>query len=90
MVVVHKITPTSPFYNMTATDMREEDFEIVVSIEGTQESTGQSKIQARSSYLNTEIFWGFRFEQIVVYNSEKNCYETDYSKFNSIYPVKDF
>ena len=36
-----------------------EQFEIIVLLEGTVESTGQSS-QARSSYLNTEILWGHR------------------------------
>lgn len=89
MVVMHQITPTSPFWNMSASDMMEENFEIVVSLEGTIESTGQTKIQARSSYLNTEIIWGHRFEQIVSYNTERSCYETDYSRFNSICCAKD-
>lgn len=81
MVVVHKITPDSPFWNMSAADMIQDRFEIVVILEGTVESTGQTT-QARSSYLNTEIMWGHRFEQIVSYNKDKQCYEINYSRFN--------
>lgn len=89
MIVVHHITPNSPLYNMSAQDMQDEKFEIVVSLEGTIESTGSTKIQARSSYLNSEILWGHRFAPIASYNIEKACYETDYSKFNDLHRVFD-
>lgn len=81
MVVVHKITPDSPLYNMSASDMLQDRFEIIVFLEGTIESTGQST-QARSSYLNTEILWGNRFDPVVSYNKDRQGYEIDYSKFN--------
>ena len=35
-------------------------FEVIVILEGIVESTGVI-CQARTSYLNTEILWGFRF-----------------------------
>lgn len=83
MVYVHKITPESPLWNMSASDMMEENFEIVVTLEGTIESTGQAKMQARSSYLNTEILWGHRFKQITTYNTDRGCYETNYACYDS-------
>lgn len=52
MIVCHKINEDSPFYNMSAADIIQDRFEIVVILEGTVESTGQTT-QARSSYLNT-------------------------------------
>lgn len=86
LVIVHKITPESPFYNLSASDMLHERFEIAVFLEGTVESTGQST-QARSSYLNTEILWGHRFDPVVSYNKEAQGYEIDYSKFNETIQV---
>lgn len=86
LVIVHKITAESPFYNLSASDMLHEKFEIVVFLEGTVESTGQST-QARSSYLNTEILWGHRFDPVVSYNREAQGYEIDYSKFNETIQV---
>ena len=83
MVVCHKINENSPLYNMSASDLiQQERFEIVVILEGTVESTGQTT-QARSSYLASEILWGHRFEPVVMYNKEKQGYEIDYSKFNA-------
>jgi potassium inwardly-rectifying channel subfamily J, other len=81
-VVVHRIGRTSPLYEVSATDlMYGLAFEIVVVLEGTIESTGQTT-QARSSYLNTEILWGHRFEPIVKYNKDTRGYSIDYSKFD--------
>ncbi|XP_058057429.1 G protein-activated inward rectifier potassium channel 3-like isoform X2 [Anopheles bellator] len=85
-IVTHKINPESPFYNMSASDLLQDRFEIVVILEGTVESTGQST-QARSSYVNTEILWGHRFEPIVFYNKENQVYEINYSKFNETHAV---
>ncbi|XP_055691258.1 G protein-activated inward rectifier potassium channel 3-like isoform X1 [Lutzomyia longipalpis] len=86
MIVVHKIDEESPFYTMSASDMLQERFEIVVILEGTVESTGQST-QTRSSYLNTEILWGHRFESVVSYNKERQSYEVDYRRFNETVQV---
>ncbi|XP_030369330.1 G protein-activated inward rectifier potassium channel 3 isoform X2 [Scaptodrosophila lebanonensis] len=81
MVIEHKIDENSPLYEMNATDMLHDKFEIVVILEGTVESTGQSA-QARSSYINTEILWGHRFDPVVLYNKDLQAYEIDYARFN--------
>ena len=49
---------------------------------GTIEPTGQI-IQARSSYLPSEVLWGHRFQPMVLYNKERQGYEVDYSRFNN-------
>ncbi|XP_075557803.1 ATP-sensitive inward rectifier potassium channel 12-like [Dermacentor variabilis] len=85
--IVHEINETSPFYNMSAEDVLREKFEIVVILEGTIESTGQS-IQARSSYLPSELLWGHRFEQLVRFQKDSSEYLVDYSKFNNTYEVE--
>ncbi|XP_023228631.1 G protein-activated inward rectifier potassium channel 3-like [Centruroides sculpturatus] len=85
--IVHQIDSNSPFYALSAEDMLRERYEIVVILEGTIESTGQS-IQARSSYLPNEILWGHRFEQVVSFRKETGEYLVDYSKFNSTQEVE--
>lgn len=84
--IVHKINAESPLYNMSAENMLIERFEVVVILEGTIESTGQTT-QARSSYLPQEILWGHRFEPMVSYSKERQGYEVDYSLFNSTVQV---
>ncbi|XP_049854871.1 G protein-activated inward rectifier potassium channel 3-like isoform X1 [Schistocerca gregaria] len=90
MTVIHRITESSPLYSLSAADLldtkSESRFEIVVILEGTIESTGQTT-QARSSYLPTEILWGHRFEPMVAYNKERQAYEVNYSLFNNTHTV---
>ncbi|XP_046660931.1 ATP-sensitive inward rectifier potassium channel 12-like isoform X3 [Homalodisca vitripennis] len=85
-VVVHKIDASSPLYTLSAADIIHERFEIVVLLEGTTESTGQTT-QARSSYLPSEILWGHRFEPLVSYSKERLSYIVDYSLFHNTYQV---
>ncbi|XP_011641037.1 G protein-activated inward rectifier potassium channel 3 isoform X1 [Pogonomyrmex barbatus] len=80
--IIHRINESSPFFDMSAEDMLTERFEVVLILEGTIESTGQTT-QARSSYLPQEILWGHRFDPMVSYSKERQGYEVDYSLFNS-------
>ncbi|XP_050308372.1 G protein-activated inward rectifier potassium channel 3-like isoform X2 [Anthonomus grandis grandis] len=86
MTIVHRIDEESPFYHLSASDLLQEKFEIVVILEGTIESTGQTT-QARSSYLASEVLWGHRFEPVVSYNKDRQGYEVNYSKFNNTLAV---
>ncbi|XP_041978734.1 G protein-activated inward rectifier potassium channel 3-like isoform X2 [Aricia agestis] len=81
ITMVHRINAESPFYGVSAADVLQERFEIVVILEGTIESTGQTT-QARSSYTTSEVMWGHRFAPLVSYNRERQGYEVDYSKFD--------
>ncbi|CAH1726151.1 unnamed protein product [Aphis gossypii] len=84
--IVHKITPQSPLYMLSAADFLQEKFEIVVVLEGVIESTGMTT-QARSSYLPNEILWGHRFDTLVSFKKETGEHEVDYSLFNNTYVV---
>ena len=86
MILKHEINEKSPFWNFSAADLLNEQFEIIVLLEGTVESTGQSS-QARTSYLNTEILWGHRFNPILSLGSETKEFSTDYSLFDKTYEV---
>ncbi|XP_063240275.1 ATP-sensitive inward rectifier potassium channel 11-like [Bacillus rossius redtenbacheri] len=82
-LAVHHIDRRSPLYMLTAADLVDPttEFEIVVVLEGTIESTGQVT-QARSSYLPGEILWGHRFQPLTAYNEGLQGYEVDYSLFD--------
>ncbi|XP_025269078.1 G protein-activated inward rectifier potassium channel 3 [Camponotus floridanus] len=84
--IVHKIDRYSPLYRISASDMLQERFEIVVILEGVIESTGMTT-QARSSYLPSEILWGHRFQSIISFRKETGEYEVNYSLFNNTYEV---
>ena len=86
MTIVHKITPDSPLYNISASDLLKEKFEIDVILDGTVESTSMTT-QARSSYLPSEIKWGHRFEPLVSFRKDSGQYAVDYGLFNNTYEV---
>lgn len=87
VIIVHKITESSPFWEMSPEDLHKEQFEFIVILEGIVESTGMTT-QARSSYLPGEILWGHRFERLVTFQKENGQYQIDYSRFHNTIPVE--
>ncbi|PNF19691.1 hypothetical protein B7P43_G15908 [Cryptotermes secundus] len=85
--VVHCIDRASPLHELSADDLQDANFEIIVIMEGTIESTDQ-RVQARTSYLPAEILWGHRFEPVVSYDKSQGRYEVDYSRFHCTQPVE--
>lgn len=84
LVIVHEIDEDSPFWTMSCTDLENEDFEIVVILEGMVEATAMTT-QARSSYLSREILWGHRFEPVIY--EDRDRYQVDYARFHKTYEV---
>lgn len=70
-LLTHKIDEKSPLFGVTKMD---ENFEIVVMLEGAVESTGLAT-QARSSYLSSEIIWNHRFEEMMKLSKESGKIE---------------
>ncbi|XP_043922707.1 G protein-activated inward rectifier potassium channel 3-like isoform X3 [Protopterus annectens] len=83
ILVYHTIDEKSPLYNVSREDLSREEFEIVVILEGTFETTGQP-FQARRSYLPSEIYWGYNFLPIISLSSSGYGYEIDFSRFHLI------
>uniref|UniRef100_A0A1B0DD19 Inward rectifier potassium channel C-terminal domain-containing protein n=1 Tax=Phlebotomus papatasi TaxID=29031 RepID=A0A1B0DD19_PHLPP len=86
-IVFHRIDCTSPLYNLSPTSLMQDNFEIIILFEATIESTGLST-QTRTSFLNREILWGHRFDSILFYNRDYQCYDVDYSRFNETFEVE--
>uniref|UniRef100_A0A6A7G0Q8 Inward rectifier potassium channel n=1 Tax=Hirondellea gigas TaxID=1518452 RepID=A0A6A7G0Q8_9CRUS len=87
MTIVHKIDERSPLYDLSAEDLKKDEFEVVVLLEGVIESTGMTT-QARSSYLPDEILWGHKFEPLVNYKkASREGFCVDLSRFNNTTPV---
>lgn len=84
--IVHKIDSTSPFWNVSAGDLPHGDFEIVVVLEGTQQTTGQD-VQCRASFVPSEILWGHRFEEMIGVSEEWDAYDVDFSKLDKTVKV---
>ncbi|XP_050696678.1 G protein-activated inward rectifier potassium channel 3-like isoform X1 [Eriocheir sinensis] len=81
MTIVHVINQDSPFYNMSAVDLMNENFELVVYLEGCTESTGNT-MQARFSYQPSDILWGHRFENMIAFDKASDNYVVDFREFN--------
>lgn len=84
--VCHYIDKTSPFYDMSARDLIQKRFEIVLSLTGISRHTGQTT-QARTSYLSKEILWGHRFTNIITYDKKEGNYVTHVEKLDDIEQV---
>ncbi|XP_075936415.1 inward rectifier potassium channel 2-like isoform X1 [Anarhichas minor] len=84
ITIVHEIDEDSPFYEMSKQQLETTEFEIVVILEGMVEATAMTT-QCRSSYVASEILWGYRFEPVLF--EEKNYYKVDYSRFENTYEV---
>lgn len=68
---------------ISITDILAARFELVVTLEGIVEPTGNS-VQARSSFLPNEILWGHRYQNMMSYNKKKGVYLVDCSNLNAV------
>ncbi|XP_072342931.1 ATP-sensitive inward rectifier potassium channel 1-like [Scyliorhinus torazame] len=85
LTVYHIIDKTSPFYEMSAETIKQQDFELVVFLDGTIEATSAT-CQVRTSYIPEEVFWGYRFSPIVS-KSKEGKYRVDFSNFGKTVQV---
>ncbi|XP_030649278.1 G protein-activated inward rectifier potassium channel 1 [Chanos chanos] len=84
LTICHEINPKSPFFDLSQRSLLNEQFEIVVILEGIVETTGMT-CQARTSYTEDEVLWGHRF--LPVMSLEEGFFRVDYSQFHSTFEV---
>ncbi|XP_051921920.1 ATP-sensitive inward rectifier potassium channel 14 [Hippocampus zosterae] len=85
VTIVHEIDDESPFFRMDRKALESDrQLEVVVILEGMVEATAMTT-QCRSSYLASEIQWGYRFEPVLF--EKKDRYEVDYSFFHRTYEI---
>ncbi|NWY43454.1 KCNJ5 protein, partial [Sylvia atricapilla] len=91
-IICHVINCRSPFWDMSAESLRRDQFEIIIILEGIVEATGNHCLatgmtcQARTSYTEDEILWGYRFEPCM--SLEKGAFQVDYSRFEMTFEVQ--
>lgn len=83
MVLTHKITKDSPFWDIKPADLTNEKYELIVFIEGTIETTGEF-CQVRTSYTPREFLWGHRFDRIEEFDAGNGRWEIDFAGFNDV------
>lgn len=86
LTICHIIDSSSPLYDLSAKDLYEKRFEIVITLTGLSNLTGQM-IQARTSYLPKEIMWGYRFVNMVHYDKSNEAYATHFDQFDDLIPI---
>ncbi|CAK1547577.1 unnamed protein product [Leptosia nina] len=87
ITVVHIIDSESPLYDLSAQDMMDYRFEIVVCLTGSSKSMGTCT-QSRSSYLSKEIIWGYRFKNVVRYSKKEEAYMIDTDNLDTVEQVE--
>ncbi|XP_016417317.1 ATP-sensitive inward rectifier potassium channel 15-like [Sinocyclocheilus rhinocerous] len=60
----HVLDERSPLRSLTAENLPKQDFELLVTLNGTMESTAAT-CQSRTSYLPQEILWGYEFKPVL-------------------------
>ena len=84
--VVHVIDEKSPFYELSPEHLTRRNFEIVVVLEGTVESSGLVT-QAKVSFLPRDIEWGQRFTDLTVESRDRGGLEVDMRNFDRLCPI---
>ncbi|XP_068098249.1 ATP-sensitive inward rectifier potassium channel 1-like [Hyperolius riggenbachi] len=85
LTIYHIIDESSPFFEMSADNISQQDFELVVFLDGTIEVTSAT-CQVRTSYIPDEVFWGYRFAPIVS-KTKEGKYRVDFSNFGKTVEV---
>ncbi|XP_006807595.1 G protein-activated inward rectifier potassium channel 1-like [Neolamprologus brichardi] len=84
LTICHEINSNSPFFDLSQRSLMNDEFEIVVILEGIVETTGMT-CQARTSYTEDEVLWGHRF--LPVMSLEEGFFRVDYSQFHNTFEV---
>ena len=82
---LHPITPGSPLDGATAESLQEEGMELLVTVTGTEESTGQT-VNARQLYRASDILFDRRYRDIFVKDATGDTV-LDYRHFNETVPI---
>ncbi|XP_055501137.1 ATP-sensitive inward rectifier potassium channel 15 isoform X2 [Leucoraja erinacea] len=78
----HSIDEKSPLNRYTSANLRNKDFELVVILNATVESTGAA-CQIRTSYVPEEILWGYEFMPLMSLSPDGK-YLVDFSFFDKL------
>ncbi|XP_061106256.1 ATP-sensitive inward rectifier potassium channel 1b [Conger conger] len=85
LTLCHVIDKSSPFFTMAADTLHLQEFELVVFLDGTAESTS-SACQVRTSFIPQEVQWGYSFLPIIS-RTKGGKYRVDFSNFSRTVPV---
>jgi inward rectifier potassium channel len=84
--IMHVIDESSPLYGETGRTLVDADAIFILSLSGTDETTGQVLI-ARAEYPASAIRWNATFRDILDW--EDGMLHIDYSRFHDVEPLAD-
>jgi inward rectifier potassium channel len=79
---MHFIDEDSPLYGLDAQDLATHDIELLVTVNGLDETMGQ-QVHARASYLPAEVIFGHRYADMFGV-TEDGRRAIDYARFHSV------
>jgi inward rectifier potassium channel len=82
---IHQITPDSPLLGATTESLVADEAELLVTVTGLEETTGQT-VHARHSYAASDILWGRRFADVFATGERGERY-LDYLRFDETVPA---
>jgi inward rectifier potassium channel len=83
--IMHVIDANSPLFNATAASMKEQDFELMVTVIGIDETTVQT-VHARHEYADSDIRIGHRLADTIDETADGDMV-VDLRKFHDIVPI---
>jgi inward rectifier potassium channel len=83
--IMHVIDAASPLRAETAQSLHEKDATLILSVSGTDETTGQV-LTARTEYTSADIRWNATFRDILL-EAADGTLNVDYSKFDEVEPL---
>jgi inward rectifier potassium channel len=84
--LLHIIDAASPLYGQTAQSMAESHASLLLTVSGTDETTGQT-LMARKHYAPAAVHWNHNF--IDMLSSDNGVDRFDYTKFHQIERLDD-
>ncbi|KAM8834454.1 ATP-sensitive inward rectifier potassium channel 15 [Synchiropus picturatus] len=83
----HVLDERSPLAGLSAENLRSREFELLVTLNATMESTAAT-CQSRTSYVPQEILWGYEF-QPVLFSTTGGRYVADFNFFDKVQVSND-
>ncbi|KAM9788356.1 ATP-sensitive inward rectifier potassium channel 15 [Neosynchiropus ocellatus] len=83
----HVLDERSPLAGLNAENLRSREFELLVTLNATMESTAAT-CQSRTSYVPQEILWGYEF-QPVLFSTTGGRYVADFNFFDKVQVSND-
>lgn len=77
----------SPLAGLNAENLRTRDFELLVTLNATMESTAAT-CQSRTSYVPQEVLWGYEFKP-VLFSTTGGRYVADFNFFDKVQASND-